>query len=111
MLLKSFGDRARGERIERMRATMLGHSTVLLLGGGAFLPVHWGTFSLALHEWGQPAETLLRLAPARGVHLLMPQLGQAVEPSRVSRWRGVDARGAAPIEPQSWPKAMPFPLD
>jgi L-ascorbate metabolism protein UlaG (beta-lactamase superfamily) len=86
-----------------------------LLGGGAFLPVHWGTFSLALHEWDQPAETLLRLAPARGVHLLMPQLGQAVEPSQVSSvtpwWRGVDARGAAPIEPQSWPKAMPFPLD
>ncbi|MFX8024285.1 MBL fold metallo-hydrolase, partial [Acinetobacter baumannii] len=21
------------------------------LGGGAFLPVHWGTFSLALHDW------------------------------------------------------------
>ena len=31
-----------------------------LLGGGAFLPVHWGTFSLALHAWDQPAETLLR---------------------------------------------------
>jgi L-ascorbate metabolism protein UlaG (beta-lactamase superfamily) len=86
-----------------------------LLGGGAFLPVHWGTFSLALHEWDQPAETLLRLAPARGVHLLMPQLGEAVEPSQVSSvmpwWRGVDVRGATPIESQSWPKAMPFPLD
>jgi L-ascorbate metabolism protein UlaG (beta-lactamase superfamily) len=86
-----------------------------LLGGGALLPVHWGTFSLALHEWDQPAETLLRLAPQRGVHLLMPQLGEAVEPSRVSSvtpwWRGVDARSAALIEPQSWPKAMPFPLD
>jgi L-ascorbate metabolism protein UlaG (beta-lactamase superfamily) len=86
-----------------------------LLGGGAFLPVHWGTFSLALHEWDQPAETLLRLAPERGVHLLMPQLGQAVEPSRVSSvtpwWRRVDLHGAVPIEPLSWPKAMPFPLD
>jgi L-ascorbate metabolism protein UlaG (beta-lactamase superfamily) len=86
-----------------------------LLGGGAFLPVHWGTFSLALHEWDQPAERLLQQAPARGVHLLMPQLGQAVEPSRVASvtpwWRGVDPRGAAAIEPQSWPKAMPFPLD
>ena len=30
-----------------------------LLGGGAFLPVHWGTFSLAMHAWDQPAETLL----------------------------------------------------
>ena len=29
-----------------------------LLGGGAFLPVHWGTFSLAMHDWDEPAETL-----------------------------------------------------
>ena len=34
-----------------------------LLGGGAFLPVHWGTFSLAMHAWDQPAEVLLELAP------------------------------------------------
>ena len=38
-----------------------------LLGGGAFLPVHWGTFSLALHAWDEPAETLLEQAPPRGV--------------------------------------------
>ena len=30
-----------------------------LLGGGRFLPVHWGTFNLALHAWDEPAETLL----------------------------------------------------
>ena len=86
-----------------------------LLGGGAFLPVHWGTFSLALHAWDEPAETLLRLAPPRGVHLLMPQLGQAVEPAREHSvtpwWRQVDVRGAGPVEPMSWPKALPFPLD
>lgn len=90
-----------------------------LLGGGAFLPVHWGTFSLALHAWDAPAETLLALAPARGVHLLMPQLGQAVEPSRVDSvtpwWREVERRpglGPSPAaEPLSWPKAVPWPLD
>jgi len=32
-----------------------------LLGGGAFLPVHWGTFSLAMHAWDEPAETLFAL--------------------------------------------------
>ena len=31
-----------------------------LLGGGALLPVHWGTFNLAIHAWDEPAETLLR---------------------------------------------------
>src|SRR6201993_4018528 len=35
-----------------------------LLGGGPFLPIHWGTFALAMHPWDQPAETLLRLGPA-----------------------------------------------
>ena len=34
-----------------------------LLGGGAFLPVHWGTFNLAMHAWDEPAETLLALGP------------------------------------------------
>jgi L-ascorbate metabolism protein UlaG (beta-lactamase superfamily) len=55
-----------------------------LLGGGSLLPVHWGTFNLAIHAWDDPAETLVRLAPARGAHLVMPRLGEAVEPSRVS---------------------------
>jgi L-ascorbate metabolism protein UlaG (beta-lactamase superfamily) len=62
-----------------------------LLGGGAFLPVHWGTFNLALHAWDEPPETLVRLAPEKGVHLVMPRLGEPVEPSRVDQvtpwWR------------------------
>jgi L-ascorbate metabolism protein UlaG (beta-lactamase superfamily) len=86
-----------------------------LLGGGALLPVHWSTFSLALHAWDEPAETLLELAPPRGVHLVMPQLGEAVHPALADGvrpwWRGVDTRTAAPAEVLSWPKAMPFPLD
>jgi L-ascorbate metabolism protein UlaG (beta-lactamase superfamily) len=34
-----------------------------LLGHLPLLPVHWGTFALALHDWDQPAERLLELAP------------------------------------------------
>jgi L-ascorbate metabolism protein UlaG (beta-lactamase superfamily) len=92
-----------------------------LLGGGAFLPVHWGTFSLALHAWDEPAETLLQLAPRQGVQLMMPRLGEAVEPSRAERvtpwWRAVDARAApaapaaAPVPEPALPKSMPWPLD
>jgi L-ascorbate metabolism protein UlaG (beta-lactamase superfamily) len=89
-----------------------------LLGGGAFLPVHWGTFSLAMHAWDEPPETLLALAPRQGVHLVMPQLGEPVEPRHVHSvtawWRQADARGAAPAAepaPISLPRAMPWPID
>jgi L-ascorbate metabolism protein UlaG (beta-lactamase superfamily) len=56
-----------------------------LLGGGALLPVHWGTFNLAIHAWDEPAETLLRLGQEQRVRLVMPRLGAPVEPSRVER--------------------------
>ena len=91
-----------------------------LLGGGAFLPVHWGTFSLALHDWDAPAETLLALGPKQGAQLVMPRLGEAVEPARAEAvtpwWREVDVRGrgraAAPEPvPMTLPKAMPWPVD
>jgi L-ascorbate metabolism protein UlaG (beta-lactamase superfamily) len=95
-----------------------------LLGGGALLPVHWSTFSLAMHAWDEPAETLLALAPALGVHLVMPRLGEPVRPADVDHvvpwWRAVASRAAAApageaavatIEPMRWPKAVPFPLD
>ena len=65
-----------------------------LLGGGTLLPVHWGTFSLALHDWDEPAEVLLAQAPAAGAQLLMPRLGQAVEPAHAGPvqpwWREAD---------------------
>lgn len=68
-----------------------------MLGGGAFLPVHWGTFNLALHAWDQPAERLLELAPKRNLRLVMPILGEAIEPghTEVARvqpwWRAIAA--------------------
>lgn len=92
-----------------------------LLGGGAFLPVHWGTFALALHDWDQPAETLLELGPRQGAQLLMPRLGEAVEPARgepaTPWWRGADAprrgppREAAPGKTARLPATLPWPLD
>jgi L-ascorbate metabolism protein UlaG (beta-lactamase superfamily) len=90
-----------------------------LLGGGAFMPVHWGTFNLALHAWDEPAETLLELAPARGVQLVMPRLGEPVEPTHAEAvkpwWRDVDAvkqgRRSVAKPVMSMPKSMPWPLD
>jgi L-ascorbate metabolism protein UlaG (beta-lactamase superfamily) len=90
-----------------------------LLGGGAFLPVHWGTFSLALHDWDEPVETLLALAPAKGAPLVLPRLGEPVEPAHGEAatpwWRAVDASGqpepAAAAPPMTLPKSMPWPVD
>ncbi len=60
------------------------------LGSGRLLPVHWGTFNLAMHPWAEPAEVLLANAPEG---LVMPRLGEAFEPSRVEGvqpwWRDV----------------------
>ncbi len=90
-----------------------------LLGGGAFLPVHWGTFALAMHDWDAPAETLFARGPQRGARLLMPQLGEPVEPAHdralVPWWRGVGA-GTPPQRPHpdartTPPRSMPWPLD
>lgn len=91
-----------------------------LLGQAAFLPVHWGTFSLAMHEWDVPAETLLAIGEKRGVPLVMPRLGEPVEPRQVERvspwWRAVERKPQAPRQPaaQGWlrlPKRLPWPLD
>jgi len=90
-----------------------------MLGGGAFLPIHWGTFSLALHAWDQPAEELVERAPEAGARLVMPRLGEAVEPARAEAvepwWRGVDGSATAPAveEPEETelPESMPWPID
>src|SRR6185503_7455296 len=50
------------------------------LGAKWLLPIHWGTFELAYHAWSEPAETLFVQAPKHGAALLLPLLGQPVEP-------------------------------
>jgi L-ascorbate metabolism protein UlaG (beta-lactamase superfamily) len=71
-----------------------------MLGGKSLLPVHWGTFNLAIHAWDEPAETLIELAPKQSAHLVMPLLGQPVEPSRfevVTPWWRTVGKHEQPI--------------
>jgi L-ascorbate metabolism protein UlaG (beta-lactamase superfamily) len=93
-----------------------------LLGNPLLLPVHWATFSLALHAWDAPAEELLALALRFNARLLMPLLGEAVQPAQAEGvrpwWRDnavterPDPITAAPVaEVAGMPKAMPWPLD
>jgi L-ascorbate metabolism protein UlaG (beta-lactamase superfamily) len=68
-----------------------------MLGGGLLMPVHWGTFNLALHAWDEPAETLWSLAERTGTRLFTPRLGAVLEPARHERptawWRALKAPG------------------
>jgi len=89
-----------------------------LLGGGAFLPVHWGTFSLAMHAWYQPAEVLLQLGREYGARLLMPRLGEPAEPELASKlepwWRaagGAELALSAGSAIHKLQSSVPWPID
>ena len=84
-----------------------------MLGGGALLPVHWGTFDLALHPWDEPAETLAREGAKLGAHLVMPRVGAPVEPSREDRiepwWRSLSGARADLTSPSATTAALQVP--
>jgi hypothetical protein len=72
-----------------------------------------------MHAWDQPAETLLELGPKAGAQLVMPRLGEPVEPAHAADvkpwWRVVDTIASKP-EPETpaataLPKSMPWPID
>jgi L-ascorbate metabolism protein UlaG (beta-lactamase superfamily) len=49
-----------------------------LLRGKTLLPVHWGTFDLALHAWDSPVEELLDAARDSALDLALPRIGESV---------------------------------
>jgi hypothetical protein len=72
-----------------------------------------------MHAWDQPAEALFELGPKTGARLVMPRLGEPVEPAHAQGvepwWRVVDMTAREP-EPAtsattSLPRAMSWPLD
>ncbi|MFB9236871.1 MBL fold metallo-hydrolase [Plantactinospora siamensis] len=59
------------------------------LRGNLLIPVHWGTFNLALHAWDEPVNRIWREAKARGVRLAVPRPGERVDvadPPPVDAW-------------------------
>ena len=60
-----------------------------LVRAKTMMPVHWGTFSLALHAWDQPIVHLMDMAEREGVELLSPMMGQSVhrESGIADYWR------------------------
>ncbi|HYH74841.1 MAG TPA: MBL fold metallo-hydrolase [Candidatus Saccharimonadales bacterium] len=48
------------------------------LRGKQMIPMHWGSFVLALHDWTDPVERVLKAAAANGSIVLTPRLGEVV---------------------------------
>ncbi|WP_203901052.1 MBL fold metallo-hydrolase [Virgisporangium aliadipatigenens] len=66
-----------------------GVATHLDVGGRVMIPLHWGTFNLALHDWSEPVERVWAEAKARGVTLVVPRPGERVdvdEPPALDPW-------------------------
>jgi L-ascorbate metabolism protein UlaG (beta-lactamase superfamily) len=66
-----------------------GVATHVDVGGALMVPVHWGTFNLALHDWAEPADRVWREAKARDVRLAVPRPGETVDvdaPPPVDGW-------------------------
>jgi L-ascorbate metabolism protein UlaG (beta-lactamase superfamily) len=61
----------------------------LALKGKIMMPIHWGTFNLALHAWKEPIETLLKTAADKGIRLFAPRPGDPVTVTGeqyINRW-------------------------
>jgi hypothetical protein len=46
------------------------------------LPVHWGTFNLAFHDWNEPPERALAAARKAGIAIATPRPGEFVDAAR-----------------------------
>ena len=55
---------------------------VLDLKGKAMVPIHWGMFNLAIHDWYEPVEESEKYAEKFGIKLMTPKLGQLVSMER-----------------------------
>ena len=53
------------------------------------LPVSWGTFNIAFHDWDEPIKRAVKAANAQNVDLVTPRVGEVVtmgEPFRSHSW-------------------------
>jgi L-ascorbate metabolism protein UlaG (beta-lactamase superfamily) len=49
------------------------------LNGRVFLPIHWGSFDLAFHDWEEPIIDLVKIAGQENVNLAAPYPGQRIK--------------------------------
>lgn len=51
----------------------------IALRGKLMMPIHWGTFNLALHTWYEPIERLLQYSKEKNIDLFIPEPGKPTE--------------------------------
>ncbi|MFB7142693.1 MBL fold metallo-hydrolase [Gottfriedia sp. NPDC056225] len=64
------------------------------LRGSILLPIHWGAFTLAIHDWDEPIERVLEAASERNVVVATPRIGDTFEIgitniSQIPWWRDI----------------------
>jgi L-ascorbate metabolism protein UlaG (beta-lactamase superfamily) len=76
------------------------------LRGRRLVPIHNGTFDLAMHRWQEPFERVTGLALARGVALSTPRMGERLDLGAPHRgelwWRRTVETVAAPKAAWRW---------
>lgn len=67
------------------------------LRGRWLIPIHNGTFDLAMHAWTEPMERIQAIAAREGVDVCTPRFGEMVRLEAMEQgscwWRGVDPVG------------------
>ncbi len=89
----------------------------LAVRGRVLMPVHWGTFNLALHGWTEPVERLLAAAAPHDIPVVVPKPGGWFEPDAppalVRWWPALEWERAAeaPVVSTGLTAALPAPAE
>lgn len=51
----------------------------IALKGKVMMPIHWGTFNLALHAWYEPIERLVEYGKQKNIDLFLPEPGRPTD--------------------------------
>lgn len=77
------------------------------------MPIHNGTFDLAMHAWTDPFERVLAVATQRHLSVATPRMGERLDlaaPQPLTRWwRGVDTAAAVAMSTHEVPLVPPLP--
>jgi L-ascorbate metabolism protein UlaG (beta-lactamase superfamily) len=79
------------------------------LRGRWMLPVHNGTFDLAMHAWTEPFERIVALGVAQGVNVTTPYMGEPVNIGKMNKgsawWRDVKTAAQPSTTSVMWASA------